>query len=254
MPLLPKVDLVVTSPPYNTLPDKHKPSGLHAERKSGVNKWIQKASTGYFDSMSEGEYQSWIEKVVSLARSVCDGCVWVNHKIRFRDGFGIHPLSFLNFPIFHEVIWDRGVSMALNCGRYAPSHEVIYGFGRPKYWNNSLNTLMSVWRIAPQREETHPCPYPKEIPFRLITSSCPEGGIVLDPFLGSGTTLVACKELNRNGIGIEINEKYCEIAKKRLKATPKPLFKEMPNNSTKEEPVGLFDMEHNTKKAVEHGI
>jgi len=47
---------------------------------------------------------------------------------------------------------------------------------------------------------------------------------VLDPFLGSGTTLVACKELNRNGIGIEISEKYCAIAKQRLKATTKSLF------------------------------
>lgn len=224
LPILPRVDLVVTSPPYNTLPDKHKPSGLHAERKSGVNKWIQKASTGYFDSMPEDRYQEWINNVISSIIGICDGVVWVNHKIRFRDGYGIHPLKFMDFPIFHEVIWDRGGSMALNCGRYAPSHEHIYGFGRPKYWNDSLNTLMSVWRIAPQREETHPCPYPKEIPFRLITSSCPDDGTVLDPFLGSGTTLVACKELNRNGIGIEISEKYCEIAKKRMKATCKPLF------------------------------
>ena len=53
LPHLPKVDLVITSPPYNTLPTTHKPSGLHAERKSGVNKWIAKAASGYFDSRKE---------------------------------------------------------------------------------------------------------------------------------------------------------------------------------------------------------
>jgi DNA modification methylase len=106
--------------------------------------------------------------------------------------------------------------MALNCKRYAPSHEAIWGFGRPCFWADDLNTLMSVWTIPPQLEEEHPCPYPLEIPMRLIASSCPPEGVVLEPFSGIGTTLVAAKELKRAAIGIEIEEKYCEIAAKRL--------------------------------------
>ena len=48
--------------------------------------------------------------------------------------------------------------------------------------------------------------------------------IILDPFIGSGTTAIACKELGRKYIGIELNPKYCEIAQRRVNATPEPLF------------------------------
>ena len=216
LPTLPNVDLVVTSPPYNTLPTTHKPSGLHAERKSGVNKWIAKAASGYFDSREEPEYQEWLRSVLDACIERCCGLVWVNHKIRYRDCEAIHPARFLPYPIYAEVVWNRNGSMALNCKRYSPSHEVILGFGRPKVWNDDLNALMSVWTIPPQLEPEHPCPYPYAIPARLILSSSAVGDLILDPFMGSGTTLVAAKQLGRRAIGIEIEEKYCEMAAKRL--------------------------------------
>lgn len=134
------VDAVVTSPPYNTLPAKHAPSGIHAERKSGVNKWIAKAASGYFDQRDECEYQSWLSNVVSECLRVSRGLVWVNHKVRYRDGVALHPARMLEFPIYAEVIWDRGGSMALNCKRYAPSHECLIAFGKPCYWDDALNT------------------------------------------------------------------------------------------------------------------
>ena len=216
LPTLPNVDLVISSPPYNTMPASHKPSGIHAERKSGVNLWIKKASEGYFDTRPEEEYQAWIVSVFEAAMERCLGLMWINHKIRYRDGVAIHPARMFPWPIYSEVIWDRGSSMALNCKRYAPSTEHLLAFGKPSIWNDDLNGMMSVWRIAPDDDTDHPCAFPLELVRRPIISSSNEGHIVLDPFMGSGTTLRAAKDLGRKAIGIEIEEKYCEIAARRL--------------------------------------
>jgi len=95
---------------------------------------------------------------------------------------------------------------------------MIIGFGIPDYWNRCNDTKLTVWNLPPEREVNgHPCPFPVQIPQRLIASSCHPDGVVLDPFMGSGTTLRAAKDLGRNAIGIEIEEKYCEIAAERLR-------------------------------------
>ena len=218
------VDAVMTSPPYNTLPKTARVGGLHADRKSGVNKWVTKAANGYFDDRPEDEYQRWLLDVVTQCLRVSRGLVWVNHKVRYRDGYAIHPARMFPFPIYAEVIWDRGASMALNCKRYAPSHEVLLAFGNKAYWDDSLNTTMSVWRIAAQRSDEHPCPYPVEIARRPVVSSCPSGGTVLDPFCGSGTTGVACMQTGRNFIGIELDAGYCEIARRRIAEAANNLY------------------------------
>jgi site-specific DNA-methyltransferase (adenine-specific) len=62
----------------------------------------------------------------------------------------------------------------------------------------------------------HPAQKPEKLIAKLILASCPENGVVLDPFLGSGTTSVVAKKLNRKYVGIEINEEYCCWAEKRL--------------------------------------
>jgi DNA modification methylase len=233
LPQLPSgcVDAVVTSPPYNTLPQSHNPSGLHAERRSGVNQWIERAAAGYSDSMPEGEYQSWMVSVLGECVRACRGIVWVNHKIRYRDGEAIHPARMFPWPIYSEVIWDRGGSMALNCKRYAPSTEHLLGFGRPVVWNDHLNSLMSVWRLGHDRDDNdHPCAFPIEIARRPIESSTPHGGIVLEPYAGSGTTLVAAARLGRCGIGIEREPRYFDIACRRIEAelSRAPLFEPAP--------------------------
>lgn len=216
LPTLGKVDCVVTSPPYNTLPKTNTPSGLHGP-KGGRGAWVAKASSGYADDMPEPDYQEWLRLVIDACIEACGGLVWVNHKVRYRDGAALHPARFLPYPIYSEVIWDRRGSMALNCKRYAPSHEVVLGFGRPLIWDDSQNTLLSVWQITPEIELCeHPCPYPIEIPSRLIKSSTTVGDTILDPFCGSGTTGIAAVKLGRQFIGIEIEPRYFEIAKQRI--------------------------------------
>ena len=62
----------------------------------------------------------------------------------------------------------------------------------------------------------HPAVFPDKIPFDLIQCFCPEGGIVLDPFIGSGTTAVMAKNLGRKYIGIDISEEYCKLSEERI--------------------------------------
>ena len=219
------VDSVVTSPPYNQIDSMGSGSGL----MSG-NGWLAKCSEkGYSDEMPEDDYQRWIVDVVGDCARMSRGLTWVNHKVRYRDRVAIHPARWMPFPIYSEIIWDRGGAIALNCRRSAPSHEVILGFGSPHWWDRCNDAKCSVWRIPPASGiGGHPCPFPIEIPRRLITSSVPPGGTVLDPFAGSGTTGVAALRMGRKFIGIELNPEYCEIAARRLEAeaASMPLFKE----------------------------
>lgn len=213
------VDVVVTSPPYNQLGSRM-PANSTGMFK-GI-KLVENVNTiGYPDDMEEPEYQAWLCQVVSECLRVSRGLVWVNHKIRARDGELIHPLHFLKFPLHSEVIWDRNGSMIMAGGRFATSHEVIYGFGVPHYWLDSTKTLMTVWRISQAREELgkdHPCPFPIAIPRRLIRATCPPGGTVLDPFAGSGTTGHASMLEGRKCVLIEKNEKYLPVIQRRIRS------------------------------------
>jgi DNA modification methylase len=80
--------------------------------------------------------------------------------------------------------------------------------------------LRSVWTIATRPyAEAHFATFPPEIPELCIKAGCPKGGVVLDPFFGAGTTGLVALRLGREFIGIELNEEYCEIARKRIYGT-----------------------------------
>jgi DNA modification methylase len=219
-----QVDVTVTSPPYNTLPRDTRPYGLRIRKRSPDDGWLTKVSReGYRDRVQEEHYQSWLKWMVVEAMRVSRGLVWINHKLRFRGGRGIHPLCYLPFDLWSEIVWDRRGSLALNCGKHAPSHECLFGFGRPHWWDATQNTLLSVWQIAPVRGcHEHPCPWPIEIPRRLIAASCPPDGVALDPFMGRGTTGLACLQLGRRFIGCDKSMAYVTAAWKLLVKPAEP--------------------------------
>jgi len=86
---------------------------------------------------------------------------------------------------------------------------------------NPLKCRGTVWEYltagdGSRLKHLHPATFPDELPYDFIQCFCPENGIVLDPFIGSGTTAVAAVKLNRSFIGFEISKEYCDIAEKRL--------------------------------------
>lgn len=74
----------------------------------------------------------------------------------------------------------------------------------------------NVWYIPPEHDRSHPAPFPLELPERLLKLYSWQDDVILDPFMGSGTTAVACEKFNRRWIGIDLSEDYCKMAKYRI--------------------------------------
>lgn len=123
------------------------------------------------------------------------------------------------FAIKNALIWhkDRG-GMGDTDMEYARDYEVIlYGVrGRRAIEGKRAGAVISGFPPVRSQLREHPTQKPIELLVYLIQKHAPDGGLVLDPFMGSGSTLRAAKDLGRRAIGIEIDERYCEVAAKRL--------------------------------------
>lgn len=93
--------------------------------------------------------------------------------------------------------------------------EPIMLYGKRRIYHDQLR-LPTAPNLAGSETGDHPCPKPLKLLAWVVSELSDAGATVLDPFLGSGTTLRAAKNLGRRGIGIEIEERYCEIAAKRM--------------------------------------
>lgn len=124
------------------------------------------------------------------------------------------------YNLYRPAVWDKEyVSMGHSQIAYRPNHEyVLYAsYGQPDFENpNRHEGSVLRFQRPDSHNRIHPTEKPVELMAYLIESFTEEGGLVVDPFAGSGATLVAAKKLGRDYIGIELDEDYYQAAKKRL--------------------------------------
>ncbi|MEO0092187.1 MAG: site-specific DNA-methyltransferase [candidate division WOR-3 bacterium] len=212
------IDMGITSPPYNK-----------GENKKG---WLVKnvKYSDASDKLSEDLYQkNQIEVLNEIYRiTKYGGSFFYNHKLRWERGKMFHPIDWLRrtkWIIRQEIIWDRMIAANIRGWRFWQVDERIYWLYKPK-GNNIIGKelkprhalLTSIWRFPPEKKNPHPAPFPLALPIRCIFSIMDsDKGLILDPYCGSGTTLVAAKILGHDFIGIDISAEYITYAEERLK-------------------------------------
>jgi DNA modification methylase len=214
--------IVITSPPYNMgLSPGGNGRGMY--RPGGNNKGgrFRDGYGQYGDDMPQDEYDDWQRSILGLLWQVIpdDGAVFYNHRQRIEHGRVRLPLGMdFGIPLRQVITWDRGTGIGPNLRHFAPVAEWIFLFAKDdfKLRDHSASGYGDVWRLgmAPAGSG-HPAPFPESLPLRAI-DAVQQTRSVLDPFAGTGTTLVAASRLGVPSAGIEQNERYCELAARRL--------------------------------------
>jgi len=203
------IDLIITSPPYNI-------GKMHSNHiRYGSYKG---------NDMDEEEYQKWQINVLNECFRILkeNGSMFYNHKVRIKNGLATHPIQWIlksKFLLKQEIVWNQRKSANSDKIRFFPYTERIYWLVKSKDTkaNNVLN-LSDCWDIVPstkRKELNHIAVMPEKVVENILSAF--NDKIILDPFAGSGTTCVVAMKKNRNFIGIEISQEYCEVANKRLR-------------------------------------
>lgn len=217
------IPLVFTSPPYNLSTttgggfDKRR----SFERKGG--KWnggnLAFGYTDHDDAMATSEYKEWQQVILrELWRSLTpDGAIFYNHKPRVQNGLLWTPLE-LNpgLPIRQIIIWQRAGGVNFTETHYLPTHEWIIIFAKPRFRLKSKGAsgMGDIWTVTQDTDNPHPAPFPVGLPLRAIETTNP--GLVLDPFIGSGSTAMAAKMLGCDYLGFDKSPDYCQMARDRI--------------------------------------
>lgn len=211
-------DLVIADPPYNLGKDY------------GNNS----------DAKSHQEYllfsKAWLSEAIRLLKPT--GTIYVFCGVRFISYIYQILDSEMNLYFNNWIVWHYTQGIGKTKG-FSPRHDDILMFSKskdfvfnidnvriPQKYYRERNNMRGanpgdVWEFSHvhycnENRHDHPTQKPEGLIERMILASSNEGFNVLDPFLGSGTTLRVCQQLKRNGTGIEINEEYCSMAKERL--------------------------------------
>jgi len=214
------IDLIFADPPYNV-------SGKnHLTTKSG--RPVQNYK-GEWDVVEDYEKfaNEWITECVRVLKD--DGTIWISGTLHNHPIIGV-TLKKLGMWIINDIVWFKpNATPLLQTTRLVPSIELIWLAAKSKkyYFDYDLakqinggKQMRNMWQMSAQRHKTdHPTEKPEPLLERIISIGSIKDAVVLDPFMGSGTTGVIAKKLGRKFIGIETDKTYFEEAKLRIKNT-----------------------------------
>lgn len=215
------IDYIITSPPYNlrnTDKDKGWGGGSFQALKEGYG--------NHDDNLPWLDYEAWQATFLRLCWNVLSnrGAIFYVHKPRPAGGEVRLPTIYNpGLPLRQVIIWDRGSGFNASTSHFAPYCEWIQVFAKPNFHlkDRSVSMLGDVWHIPPDSGNSHPAPFPVALPARILSSLTP--GVVLDPFCGSGSTLVAAHRLGMFSIGIDNHAPYVEQTISRLQQAILPI-------------------------------
>ena len=193
LPTLEAVDLVLTDPPY----------GVNYESNSGGRQ-------GKIPITNDGARLS-----LRLYRDVlpllsADHVLWFTRWDAWPDVWG---LLGMRFPLRGLLIWEKPSPGMGDLGHWGPSYEMIASAGTGKISGGRDGSVLR-YSAPSSKAREHPTEKPLDLLSYLIDKL--DAGTILDPFMGSGSTLHAAQVLGRHAVGIESEERYCEIAARRL--------------------------------------
>ena len=203
------VDLIITSPPYNLGNNHHTGNKRHQS---------------YDDDMDEKEYQIWQIKVLNECFRVLkkEGSMIYSHKNRIKKGTQITPYEWIlktNFLVKQEIVWVNR-SQNFDKMRFYPFTERLYWLAKdPKTKLVNVLNKYDVFDWNEWKPVGTKLKHTRAFPLKLVKDMLavfPKAKVILDPFMGSGTTAVACKQMKKEFIGFENKKEFIDICNKRL--------------------------------------
>lgn len=200
------VDLVVTDPPYEI----HTKGGGLGRRPIYENGALGKISQGF-------DAEATLEQVARICKKI-NIFIFCSTKQKPR----IMNWGYERGCNIAELAWYKPNAAPFTNNTFKSDLENIIYIREKGVKIKGISRLFT--HNCGKSKYGHPTEKPLEIIEKLILTASNEGDLIFDPFMGSGTTAAACKEINRNFIGCEIESKYCEIAKKRVRKTIRGLL------------------------------
>lgn len=211
------VDFVITSPPYNKAE-----TAVWSKRGKRNDHGLANGYEGYADNLPFVEYLDWQQEILRECWRVLKpaGAIFYNHRPRpYNKQVQLPTMFNPGLPLRQVIIWDTNGGQNVSQSHFMPVHEWILVLAGPEFKlrNQSVSGRSDLWRIPAEHSPNHPAPFPLALARRILASIGP-GGVVLDPFMGSGTTAVAAVREGFEYIGVEQNEAYIKLANARIAA------------------------------------